>query len=304
MNDPWDCIVVGAGAAGLSAALVLGRARRRTLVIDAGVQSNLPANGIGGLLGHNGRPPAELYELGRAELADHPTVELVGGEVIGGARDGADFVLELADGHHERAQRVLLASGMAYRPPELPGVAERWGRSVFHCPFCHGWDVRDQPLGVLDRGATGVMRALLLKAWTDDVTVYAGEPDAFTPEERARLATAGITIEPRPVIGLRGPGETLTSVVLADGEERACGGLLVPVTLAQRSSLAFQLGAATGEPGPHGAEALAVDVMHETSVPGLYAAGDVQTHAPSVANAIADGSNAAAAIVRDLMWSR
>jgi thioredoxin reductase len=303
MNDPWDCIVVGAGAAGLSAALVLGRARRRTLVVDAGAQSNLSAEGVGGLLGHNRRPPADLYELGRAEVGSHPTVELCTGTVVGGARDGAEFVLELADGRHERARRVLLATGMAYRPPELTGLTERWGRSVFHCPFCHGWEVRDLPLGVLDRGSTAVMRGLLLRAWSDDVTVYTDGPDGLSEDELARLGAASVAVERRRVAALRGPGAALTEIVLADGTGRPCGGLLVPITLAQRSPLATALGAATGEPGPHGAEGLAVDAMYETSVPGLYAAGDLQTSAPSVANAIAEGSNAAAAIVRDLMWS-
>src|SRR5918997_2254063 len=190
MEQPWDCIVVGAGAAGLSAALVLGRARGRTLVVDAGAPSNQPATGIGGLLGHNERPPAELYEMGRAELRAHPTVEVRDGEVVGGSRDDAGFVLELSDGRHERTRCVLLATGMTYRPPELTGVPERWGRSVFHCPFCHGWEVREQPLGVLDRGATGVMRALLLAMWSDDITLFADGPDGFSPDELERLAAA------------------------------------------------------------------------------------------------------------------
>src|SRR5687767_13545199 len=148
----WDCIVVGAGAAGLSGALVLGRARRRTLVVDAGEPSNRFAHGIGGLLGQDTRPPEEFYAAGCAELAAYPTVELRAGEVLRGDRQDDGFVLELADGSRETARRVLLATGMDYRYPALPGIEPRWGRSVFHCPFCHGWEVRDQALGVLDRG--------------------------------------------------------------------------------------------------------------------------------------------------------
>ena len=135
MEKSWDCIVVGAGAAGLSAALVLGRARQRTLVVDAGRQSNLVAHGIGGLLGSDGRPPAELYAAGRDELAAYPTVELRSGEVVAGERRNPGFMLDMADGSREMARRVLLASGMDYRFPPLPGIPERWGRSVFHCPF-------------------------------------------------------------------------------------------------------------------------------------------------------------------------
>lgn len=198
---------MGAGAAGLSAALVLGRARQRTLVVDAGGQSNRVAHGIGGLLGHDGRPPAEFYAAGREEFAAYPTVRLRSGEVLGGERHDAGFVLELADGSREVARRVLLATGMDYRYLALPGIVERWGRSVFHCPFCHGWEVRDQALGVLDRGAPGVNRALLLRVWSDDVTPLADGPAEVDAQDAERLRAAGVTTDERPVAGLRGPGQ-------------------------------------------------------------------------------------------------
>jgi thioredoxin reductase len=201
MENPWDCIVVGAGAAGLSAALVLGRARQRALVVDAGGQSNRVAHGIGGLLGHDGRPPAELYAAGRDELTAYPTVALRSGEVLGGERHDAGFVLELAGGSREVARRVLLATGMDYRFPALPGIVERWGRSVFHCPFCHGWEVRDQPLGVLDRGAPGANRALLLRVWSDDVTLLADGPAELDAQDAERLRAAGVTGTSRPPHG-------------------------------------------------------------------------------------------------------
>ena len=218
MENRWDCIVVGAGAAGLSAALVLGRARQRTLVVDAGGQSNLAAHGIGGLLGHDARPPAQFYAAGRDELAAYPTVELRAGEVLRGERHDAGFVLELADGSREPARRVLLATGMDYRYPALAGIAERWGRSVFHCPFCHGWEVRDQPLGVLDRGATAVHRALLLRVWSDDVTLLADGPAELDAEDAERLRAAGVAVDERHIAGLRGPDSTLTVVTFADRE--------------------------------------------------------------------------------------
>jgi thioredoxin reductase len=301
METTWDCIVVGAGAAGLSAALVLGRARRRTLVVDGGGQSNRSAEGIGGLLGHDGRPPAEFYAAGRDELAAHPTVELRSSEVLGGERHDGGFALELADGSREPARHVLLATGMEYRFPTLPGIAERWGRSVFHCPFCHGWEVRDQPLGVLDRGAAGAKRALLLRFWSDDVTLLADGPAELEAEDAERLRAAGVTVDERRVGELRGPGSDLTAVAFADGGERPCRALLVPVTLHQRSALAEQLGAAAADPGPLVVDAVEVDPTFHTSVPGLFAAGDVSGQMQSVANAIAAGSGAAAMIVHDLM---
>jgi thioredoxin reductase len=304
MDTTWDCIVVGAGAAGLSAALVLGRARRRTLVVDAGGQSNLAAHGIGGLLGHDGRAPADFYAAGRRELAAYPTVELRDGRVLGGERLESGFALDLDDGSRQQARRVLLATGMEYRHPQLPGLVERWGGSVFHCPFCHGWEVRDEPLGVLDRGASGVHRALLLRMWSDDVTLLADGPADLGDEDRDRLDAAGVAVDERPVAGLRGPGATLTAVAFEDGTERACRGLLVPVVLHQRTALADDLGAVAVEPGPLAADAVDVDAQWATSVPGLAAAGDITGTMPSVANAIAAGSTAAAMIVGGLMAER
>lgn len=302
MDTPWDCIVVGGGAAGLSAALVLGRARQRTLVVDAGRQSNRAAHGIGGLLGHDGCPPDTFYAAGRKELEAYPTVEVRSGEVVSGERREGGFVLELADGSQEEARRVLLASGMDYRLPAVPGIAERWGGSVFHCPFCHGWEVRDQVLGVLDRGARGMQRALLLRFWSDDVTMLTDGPAELEGEDVERLRSAGVTVDERGVAELRGPDTDLAAVVFADGDERPLGGLLVPVSLHQRSSLAEQLGAAAAGPGPVVFDAVEVDPMFHTSVPGVSAAGDVSSQMPSVANAIAAGSSAAAMIVHGLMY--
>ena len=301
MDTTWDCIVVGAGAAGLSAALVLGRARRRTLVVDAGGQSNRVAEGIGGLLGHDGRPPADFYASARAEVIAYPSVELRQGNVVDGEADGAGFLLVLSDGSREPARRVLLAAGMDYRYPELPGAAERWGSSVFHCPFCHGWEHRDEPLGVLDRGASGVHRALLLRLWSDDVTLLSDGPARLDHVDATRLSEASVAVDERPVAGLHGPAGALTGIAFAEGEERPCRGLLVPTTMHQRSPLAKQLGAKFGEPGPVVADPIEVDSSFRTSVPGLFAAGDVTGEMPSVARAIGAGHSAAAMIVQDLV---
>jgi thioredoxin reductase len=298
--ERWDCVIVGGGAAGLSAALVLARARRRTLVIDAGSPSNSPAEGIGGFLGQDGRPPSDYYAAGRAELSAYPGVEVRAGTVVSGRRNDG-FVLELSGGEAVTSETVLLATGMDYEFPRLPGARERWGRSVFHCPFCHGWEVNGRPLGVLDSGASGAHRALLLRAWSDDVTVFAAGPAGIDPEDAERLAAAGIRVEERPVAELRGEGSGLSAVVLDDGTEVRCGGLLVPTTMRQRSELAWQLGATAAEPGPVAADAVAVDGVFRTAVPGLAVAGDASAQMPSVAAAVASGSVAATALVKELV---
>ncbi len=286
----WDCIVVGGGAAGLSAGLVLGRARRRTLIIDKGEPSNRFAHGIGGLLGQDGRPPQDFYADGLAELAKYPSVEYRHGAVVDGqprrsspqpggkaSRQAsvASFTLTLADGNTETATTIVLASGMDYAYPDVPGVAERWGRTAFHCPFCHGWEVRDRPLFVLDPTEFGPDRAKLLSAWSDDVTLLTENPRELRDDE----------------------------IVLADGTTRPCGGLLIGVRLAQRDGLAAQLGVTSSEPNPMFEDALQIDERNATDVPGVFAAGDLTGKPPSVASAVASGSMAAAMAVHALVLS-
>jgi thioredoxin reductase len=302
MDTTWDCIVVGGGAAGLSAALVLGRARRSTLLIDAGEPSNRHAHGIGGLLGHDGHPPAELYATGREELATYPSVEVRTGEVVRGERVDGGFVLALAGEAEERARRVLLATGMEYRPPELPGVAELWGRAVFHCPFCHGWEVRDRPLAVLDSGDSGVHRALLLRNWSEDVVLLTDGAADIDAADRDRLVGVGIAVEERPVERLVGHDGELDAVVFADGDRLERSGLLVPAPLHQRSDLAEQLGAGAGEGGPVVVDPVGVDAKYATSAPGVFAAGDLSVQMPQIAGAIAAGSLAAATVVQSLVF--
>jgi thioredoxin reductase len=279
MDVVWDCVIIGGGAAGLSAALVLGRARRRTLLVDAGHQSNLAAHGIGGLLGHDGRSPAELYAMGRREVAAYPSVEVRTGDVVSWERTDGGFILELADGRRESARRVVLATGMDYRRPELPGLTELWGRSVFHCPFCHGWEVRDEPLAVLASGDLAVQKALLLRGWSDDVVLLTDGSSDLAADDRARLAAAGIAIDERRVAELIAYNGELAEIVFADGGRVARRGLLVVAPLYHRSALAEQLSAETG----------------------VFAAGDVSAEMPSVAGAIAAGSQAAAAVVHSLV---
>jgi thioredoxin reductase len=286
-----DCLIAGGGAAGLNAALVLGRARRDVVLVDAGRQSNLPAHAIGGLIAQEGTSPAELYATAHAQLESYPSVRVERGEATRIERldDGA-FRVGLAGGGERRARRVLLATGMEYVPPDLPGVAERWGDAVFHCPFCHGWEVRDRPLAVLGDGEEGVFKALLLAGWSDDV-VLAGT--GFDAAGRAKLEAAGIGIEERPVVAVRGAGATLA---FADGSELPRDALLVAAPLRQRSTLAADLGL---ELNPSGT--IVVDDFSRTSVEGVFAAGDVAGTIQMVAAALGAGARTAAFVHMSLL---
>ncbi|MCG5433238.1 NAD(P)/FAD-dependent oxidoreductase [Mycobacterium sp. MYCO198283] len=301
MASEWDCIVVGGGAAGLSAALVLGRSRRRTLLVDAGEQSNLAAPGVGGLLGHDGRSPAELYALARHELTTYPDVTVEKTSVTGGQKAADGFVLTLADGRTEQARRVLLSPGMDYRPPELPGLPELWGNTVFHCPFCHGWEVRDRPLAALARGEKAIHTSLLLRGWSDDVVLLTNGPCELDDANKALVQAAGVQVDERPVARLESEDGELSAVVFADGDRLPRRGLLVETTLHQRTGLAEQFGAELSPPGPVVKNAVAVDDQHRTTVPGLFAAGDASAQTPQVANAIASGLAAAASVVQSLL---
>jgi len=284
-----EVIVIGGGAAGLSAALVLGRARKRVLVLDAGEPSNAPAQAIGGLLGQHGTSPLELLEVGRAQLAELPTVEVRRGAVATGVRAHADRVE--VDG--VRAGALLLATGMTYNKPDLPGIAELWGDTVFHCPFCHGWEVAGRPLALLGHGHPhAAMLARVLAAWSDDVVLLA-DPDALDPADRDALVAAGIAIDPRPVAGVRARDGKLAAIAFADGSpELARDGLLVHAPLVPRSSILDDLGLERTEQG-----VVATTGWGVTSVPRVWAAGDVAEPAPSVPAAIAAGHRAGAGIV-------
>jgi len=285
-----DCIIVGGGVAGLNAAIVLGRARREVLLVDAGAQSNRAAHAVGGLLAQDGTAPSALYAAGHHQLAALPTATTRDGEVAAIERgDDGTFHARLDDGDEIAARRVLLAMGMEYLPPDLPGVAERWGNAVFHCPFCHGWEVRDGALAVLEDGDMGVFRALLLRGWSDDVVLVGRDVDS---SGRAKLDAAGVPVDERPVVAVRDKA----TVVFADGSELPRDGLLVPAPMRQRSGLAEALDL---ELAPAGT--IVVDELGRTSIAGVFAAGDVAGTVQMVPAAMGDGARAGAQVRLSLL---
>lgn len=335
MNETWDCIVVGGGAAGLSAALVLGRARRRTLLIDAGAPANLPAHGIGGLLGHDGRPPSDLYELGRQELRKYPDVEVRNDTVVAAGRldeassrsraeadagqaDGANsgfgtegaaaagdardqFTVELDSGTRVAARTLILATGMRYRRPEIPGIEPLWGDSVFHCPFCHGWEARDQPLAMLGKGDKGIHGALMLRGWSEDVMLLTDGPSELSDDHRSRLARAGVAVDERQVVELAATDGRLSEIIFEGGERLERAGMMIAAQLEQTHQWVDRLGVKMRGDSPMVTGAIEVNNIQETSVPGVFAAGDVTGHSPNVVGAISSGSMAATGVVRILL---
>lgn len=298
-SETYEVIVIGGGAAGLSAALVLGRARRHTLVIDAGEPRNAPAAHMQGYLTRDGMPPAEFLALGRAEIARYG-VELVEDRAVDVT---ADFTVTLASGRTVRARRLVIATGLKDELPAVPGVAERFGRDVLHCPYCHGWEVRDRAFGVLATTPLSVHQALMVSQWSKDVTLFlheVAEADLSDDDVR-RLAAAGVRVVPGEVEGLRIEDDRLTGVRLADGTSYEREVLFVAPRAIPQNGLLEKLGAEMRET-PFGAYPV-LDETGQTTVPGVWAAGNAAGFAEQVINAAGAGYRAAATINGDLLMT-
>ncbi|MFF8908971.1 NAD(P)/FAD-dependent oxidoreductase [Streptomyces olivaceoviridis] len=300
-NNGYEVVVVGAGAAGLSAALVLGRSRRRTLVVDAGEPRNAPSAHMQGYLSRDGMSPAEFLAVGREEIARYG-VELVRDRVVDVAREG-DFAAVLASGRTVRARHLVIATGLTDELPPVPGLAERFGRDVVHCPYCHGWEVRDLPTGVLATSPLSVHQALMVTQWSKDVRLFlheVGEAE-LTDQDLRRLATAGVTVVPGEVAGLVTADDRLTGVRLADGTVHEREVLYAAPRAVPHNDLLIRLGAELRET-PFGSYPV-IDERGLTTVPGLWAAGNASGFAEQVINAASRGYRAGAAINGELLMA-
>jgi thioredoxin reductase len=291
-TETHDVIVIGGGAAGLSAALVLGRARRRVVVIDSGDPRNAPAAHMHGYLSRDGMSPADLLRLGGEEVSGYG-VEIVPGRVVS-VEPG--FSVRLADGSTMSARRLLLATGATDVLPEVPGASERWGRDLLHCPYCHGWEVRDQQLGVLATGPGSLEHAHLIRQWTDDLLFFAHSHE-LTGANRERLEAGGIGVVDGEVRRLVVERDQLTGVELADGRVVERTALFIRPSLRPRlDCLLAQVGCELDELG-----FVRVDGVGATSVAGVWAAGNVANPRAQVITAAGEGSAAAIAINTDLV---
>jgi len=292
-----DAIVVGGGPAGLSAALVLGRARRRVLVLDTGRPANVESSAIGGLLGQSGVAPVELRRAGREQLADLPTVELRDAAVVDAELARARLQVRLDDGSELRTPALLLAHGLSYEPPALAGIEPLWGRSVFHCPFCDGWEERDRALAVHGNGPDVVRTALIVSGWSRDVVLLTDGPATLGDAGQASLAAAGVRVRQEPIRRLAGHDGQLDRIEFLSGPTERRDALFVRTRRGQPNGLAAALGCELTADGT-----IATDGDGRTTVAGVYAAGDAATdRLRSVAAAIGTGSRAALAVALDHM---
>jgi thioredoxin reductase len=291
-NAPYDAVIVGGGPAGLSAALLLGRANKRVLVVDDDRPANSVSQGVGGLLGHGRVKPEDLRRSGRRQLEEHANVEVRHGAVEDVEPTADGFVVTPTDAAPVRARAIVLAHGLRYDPPPLPGIDALWGRSVFHCAFCDGWEVRDRPLALHGSGPAAVRSALVLAGWSDDVLLCTdGAPDPG----RELLAAAGVRVRTEPIARLAGNDGRLTQIEFSQGPAERREALFVNTRRDQPNGLAAALGCDLSEAGT-----IVTDSDGRTNVAGVYAAGDAATaHSRSVANAIGTGSRVAYAVALD-----
>jgi thioredoxin reductase len=294
-----DVVVIGGGAAGLNGALMLGRSRRTVVVVDGGTPRNAPAEGVHGLLGQEGTPPAELLRRGRDEVRRY------GGRVVAGvvasarpappAADGdLRFTVTLTDGRSLTARRLLVATGLRDVLPDVPGLAEHWGHGVVHCPYCHGWEVRDEPIGILAVGPASVHHALLFRQLSDDL-VYFTRGTELDEDTRARFAARGIRIVDAPVDAVvTGEDGAIAGVRLRDGQVVTRRVLAVATTLLARTEGLEELGLPMADlPGGMGRH-LVTGMAGTTEVPGVSVAGNATDLTAQVGASAAAGAMAGA----------
>ena len=282
----YDVIVVGGSFAGQSAALQLARARRHVLVVDAGLPRNRFADASHGFLTQDGRPPQAIIREAACQLGRYSTAEVVSAEIstIQGSIDA--FSATLSDGRSVSARRIILATGVTDRLPKIVGLKSRWGATVLHCPYCHGYEARDQRLGVLATQPSAVLQAMLMPDWGSTILFTQGHLD-LSADERAALASRGVTIESRAVVELIRAEAALEEVRLEDGELRRLEALFVARAIEMASPRAYQLGCAFDD-GPLG-PVIRTDAMKATTVSGIWAAGDAARGQHNATLAAADG---------------
>jgi thioredoxin reductase len=298
----FDVAVIGGGAAGLSAAVALGRSRRSVIVLDDATPRNAPASGVHNFLTRDGTPPAELLALGRKEAEQYGALIIAAEATAARAADGG-FEISTADGETILARRLVVTTGLTDELPDVPGLRELWGRDVLHCPYCHGWEVAGQPIGVLATGPLAVHQALMFRQLTDDVALFTHTGPPLTPEQAEQLAARGIRVVTGLVERLETADGRLTGVRMSDGRYVDRPVLVAGPRMAARSAVLQSLGLRpVPHPlGPEAGEFIESDRTGLTAVPGVWVAGNVTDIQAQVITAAAQGLAAAAALNADLI---
>lgn len=292
----FEAIIVGGSYAGLAAALTLGRSRRRVLVLDAGQPCNRQTPHAHNFLTRDGESPNRLRSLAREQLSHYPTVQLLAGTAVAAAAEPGGFRLGTAEGGQYATRKLLLATGLHDELPPLPGFAECWGISVLHCPYCHGYEVRDAPLAVLSNGDMAFEFARLIHHWSPELRLLTNGPAALSAEQQGQLAARGIALIDTPLAALEHENGRLHHVRLTDGTRLPLTALFAKVPFRQASDLGAHLGCELTETG-----LLRADDFGRTNVPGLFVAGDNSTLMRQVAAAAANGSKASAFLNHELI---
>lgn len=296
MDRLLDAIIVGAGPAGLSAALILGRCGRDVLVCDGGRPRNGPSHQLHGFLSRDGLDPSELVHIAREQLAPYPGVKFVRLKAASAVRRSGAFEVTLADGRRARARKLLLATGVVDVLPEIPGLRELYGRSVFHCPYCDAWERRGQPLAVYGRGRDGVALAMELRLWSQDLLYCSAGPGELPPALRRTLTAAGVEVRQEGLERLEGSGGALRALVFRGGGRAARRWLFIRPEKRQRSNLAESLGCRLDARGGVRAGRTGASGVH-----GLFVAGDITYDVQLAVVAAGEGAAAAVALNKELL---
>jgi thioredoxin reductase len=293
----YDVVIVGAGPAGLSAALMLGRCRRSVLICDTGRPRNAASHALHGYLTRDGISPKEFLAIGRKELEQYDTVTRRDIAVTGAeCQPDGRFEVTLADGQRVRSRKLLLATGVVDNVPKLEGIAPLYGRSVFHCPYCDGWEIRDTPIAIYGQGSRALGLALELTPWSRDLVVCTDGPSEIDDEGRARLERNGIAVREDRVLRLEGKDGILERIVFAGGEALARRAMFFTTGQSLRSELAISLGCELNDKGT-----VHTGKYETTHLPGLFVAGDASRAVQWVIVAASEGAEAAFAINTDLI---
>jgi thioredoxin reductase len=299
-ENSFDVVVLGGGAAGLSGAMTLARARRSVLVLDSGEPRNAPAQGVHGFLSRDGIAPAELLAAGAAEVIGYGG-QIRAARAVSVHRDGTGFAVRTADGQTVTASRLLVTTGLIDELPDIAGLGERWGRDVLHCPYCHGWEIRDQPIGVLNTGPLAVHQALMFRQWSPDITLFLHTGPQPSDDEREQLDARGIAVVDGEVTALEITADRLTGIRLSTGHVIARQALALMPRFTVGSEVLTELGLPTAaHPSGLGTH-LESDATGLTANTGVWAAGNVTDPTAPVIVAAAAGVTAAAAINADLI---